>query len=81
MITKAANDYQKIKKFLLRLTHGENFRSSERWKDFIEMSFYEYLYEVGMFETADWKDGEAQKKARFRYLTALRSILTYYEQC
>ena len=63
--------------FAIEFTHSLDFKSvdSERWKAFIKMSFYEFLYEVGMFETDDWSDSEAQQNARERYLTALRLIL------
>ena len=77
VMKKAMKDYEKIRKYLLRLTHCDDFENSERWKAFIKMSFYEFLYEVGMFETDDWSDSEAQQKARERYLTALRLIMKY----
>ena len=72
-LKKAKDDYLKIRKYLLRLTHGENFRDTEQWSNFENMNFYEYLYEIGMFEdTDDINDEKVQQKARRRYLTALR---------
>ena len=41
------------------------------------MSFFDYLFEVGMFEEDTSKDDpEAQQKARERYLSALRCELS-----
>ena len=72
-LKKAKEDYLKIRKYLLRLTYGENFRETEQWSNFQKMDFYEFLYEVGMFgETDDVNDENAQQNARRRYLTALR---------
>ena len=75
VLKKAKLDYQKIRKFLQRLTHPEDYANSERWKNFEQMGFYEYLYEVGMLEEKKSKDDpEAQRKAKKRYLTALRCV-------
>ena len=73
-LNKAKADYEKIRKYLLRLTNESDYELSERWQKFVSLSFYEYLYEVGMLESDDWSDVEAQQKARARYLTALRLI-------
>lgn len=71
-IVKAAKkDYEKIRKYLLRITYGENFKSSSEWKTFKSLSFNEFLYEVGMLEGL-LNDETAITKARARYLTALR---------
>ena len=76
VLKKATHDYQKIKKYLQRLTHPEDFANTTRWKEFVEMSFFEFLYHVGMFdEDASEDDPEAQQKARDRYLSALRCEL------
>ena len=73
VLKKAKQDYQKIRKYLQRLTHPEDFVNTTRWKEFIEMSFFDFLYHVGMFEEEDCEeDPEAQQRARNRYLTALR---------
>ena len=37
--SKAKYDYKKIKKYLLRMTHGENFKESESFKNFHSISF------------------------------------------
>ena len=66
-------DYLKIRKFLLRMTHGENFREEEKWKTFKNISFYDFLSEVGMFQSGeDVQDPKCQLKAKQRYLNALR---------
>ena len=48
-VNVAKEDYKKIRKFLLRLTHGSGFQESLRWKEFLSMDFYQFLFEVGMF--------------------------------
>ena len=68
---KAKYDYKKIKKYLLRMTHGENFKESESFKNFQKLSFHQFLYEVGMFDANDLA-GKNVEKARRRYLNALR---------
>ena len=51
----------------------EKFENEEKWKKFKQLSFYEFLYQVGIFEKEDeCKDKNAKLKARKRYLTALR---------
>ena len=75
VLKKAKLDYQKIRKYLQRLTHSEDYATSERWEYFQQLDFYEYLFEVGMFEEEKSKDDpEAQRKAKERYLTALRCV-------
>ena len=70
---KAKRDYFRIRKYLLRLTHSDEFREDERWKNFEAMSFNEFLFNVGMFESGkDIHDNTAFQTARSRYLTALR---------
>ena len=72
-LKKAKSDYSKIRKFLLRLTYGSNFDKEDRWKKFKELNFYEYLFEVGMFDKGkEPSDKDAREKARKRYLSALR---------
>ena len=72
-LKQAKEDYRKIRKYLLRLTHGENFKDQEKWLNFVNLSFYEFLQEVGMFKpTDDIQDEDAKHNARQRYLTALR---------
>lgn len=73
ILRKAKTDYEKIRKYLLRLTNDSDYENSDRWQKFVSMSFYQYLYEVGMFdEKDDCNDEEAKQRARDRYLTALR---------
>ena len=38
-LMKSKFDYKKDKKFLLRMTHGENFKESESLKNFQKLSF------------------------------------------
>ena len=79
IVKKAKADYEKIRKFLLRLTSAPKFENTLEWEKFIKMSFFQFLYEVGMFgESDDWTDVEAQRRARARYLTALRLIVNIY---
>ena len=74
-LKKAKADYEKIRKYLLRLTNDSDYENSDRWQKFVSMSFFQYLYEVGMFDSEDSvSDVEAQQRARDRYLTALRLI-------
>ena len=75
-VNKARVDYEKIRKFLLRLTSVPDYENTKEWAFFINLSFYEFLFEVGMFDTINWRsDAEAQQRARDRYLTALRLIV------
>jgi len=68
-IKQAKKDYKKIRKYLLRLTHVEDFKESERWKSFIKFSFNE----IGMVKDGkDASDMEALKEARIHYINALR---------
>ena len=72
-LKKANEDYNKIRKYLLRLTDGETFKDQEQWKNFLNFSFDEFLYEVGMFpKDKDITDKTALANARERYFTALR---------
>ena len=72
-LKQAKDDYLKIRKYLLRLTYGENFKNQEQWLNFVNLSFYEFLQEVGMFKpNEDSQNEEARHNARQRYLTALR---------
>ena len=72
-IKKAKLDYKKIRKYLLRLTNGDDFDKDKKWINFKEMPFYKYLFEVGMFEAGKNQDDKiACEVARKRYLTALR---------
>ena len=50
VLKKAKNDYQKIRKYLQRLTHPQDYTNTKRWQEFVEMSFFKFLYHVGMFE-------------------------------
>ena len=72
-IKQAKKDYKKIRKYLLRLTHAEDFKESDRWKSFIKLTFNEFLYEIGMVKDGkDANDMEALKEAKTRYINALR---------
>ena len=70
----AEDDYKKIRKYLLRMTHGDDFDQSEQWKEFCQMDFNEFLFEVGMFgqDLTQKDDVKELQKAKARYLTALR---------
>ena len=72
-LSKAKKDYRKIRKYLLRLTHGEDFKASDDWKFFKNMTFNMFLYHVGMFREGRVIDDQSEiELARHRYLTALR---------
>jgi len=72
-LKQAKKDYKKIRKYLLRLTHAEDFKESDRWKSFIKLTFNEFLYEIGMVKDGkDANDMEALKEAKTRYINALR---------
>ena len=43
-IKQAKKDYKKIRKYLLRLTHAEDFKESDKWKCFIKLTFNEFLH-------------------------------------
>ena len=70
-LKKAKYDYKRIKKYLLRITNGDKFKESESWKSFRNLSFNQFLYEVGMLDEKDLL-GNRIIKAKERYLNALR---------
>ena len=66
-IKKAKDDYAKIRKYLLRLTHGENCLTQEAWSNFCLLDFYEFLYEVGLLQKpAHLSNDEEKSLARNR---------------
>ena len=70
VLKKLKADYSKIRKYLLRMTSGENFSDEEKWKNFKDLSFYDFLEEVGMFEMGeDVSKQEFQEKAKARYVS------------
>ena len=74
-VEKAKADYLKIRKYLLRLTNQADWEATETWPQFLQMSFQEFLYAVGMYEegaTFDETNKESFDEAKCRYLTALR---------
>ena len=72
-LKQAKKDYKKIRKYLLRLTHAEDFKESDKWKCFIKLTFNKFLYEIGMVEDGkDSNDMKAVEKAKERYTNALR---------
>ena len=72
VVKKAKKDYSKIKKYLLRISSGENYQNGLKWRQFTAFTFKQFLYEAGMFEDSDFNDPDKLAKARERYLTALR---------
>ena len=70
-LKQAKADYKKINKYLLRLTNGDDFKNSEKWKTFQKWSFNQFLYEIGMIDEKTYDD-KAMQNARSRYLNALR---------
>ena len=74
LLKKAKDDYMKIRKYLLRFSHEMVDMDPKKIEKFKSLSFYEFLYEVGMFEEGqDSSNLRFQQKAKERYLTALRS--------
>ena len=70
VLKAAKEDYMKIKKYLIRLTHAENFRETIQWKTFCSLGFFDFLYELGFLESLT--DDESKVEARNRYFNALR---------
>ena len=50
VLKRAKADYQKIQKYLLRLTYKEDYHQSPEWKQFKLLTFEEFLIAVGMVE-------------------------------
>ena len=66
-LKKAKDDYAKIRKYLLRLTHEKDCQTEEAWSNFCLMDFYEFLYEIGMLEKpAQLSNDEEKASARNR---------------
>ena len=73
-------DLLKIKKFLIRQTYSENgsFQECSNFKDLTNLTFMQFLFEVGMFET-DKKLKQCSKnekaKAYERYINAISASI------
>jgi hypothetical protein len=51
VISKRTKDLSKIKKYLIRQTFTEeNLESSENWKKLKQLTFLDFIFQVGMFE-------------------------------
>ena len=73
LLKKAKDDYMKIRKYLLRFSHEMSDMDPAKVEKFNRLTFYEFLYEVGMFEDGqDPTNKVFQQIAKERYLTALR---------
>ena len=73
LLKKAKEDYMKIRKYLLRFSHEMSDMDPVKVEKFKSLTFYEYLYEVGMFEEGQHSSNKVfQQQAKERYLTALR---------
>ena len=70
-LIKAKHDYKKIKKYLLRMTHGENFKQSENFQKFQKLSFRQFLFELGMFDVKDVFGTDFESKAALLKCSAL----------
>ena len=55
------------------MTSNSHLEECQNWEKFKSMNFKQFLIECGMLKTADAEDENAFKKAKDRYLTALRS--------
>ena len=72
-LKEAKKDYQRVRKYLLRITHGDNFKQSDEWKYFQQLTFNQFLFQVGMFKDEKSTNDENRiKEARSRYLKAIR---------
>ena len=73
-VSQRKADLKKIKKFLIRKTYSENKEESEDFKVFKKTTFFQFLFDVGMFgkkkniETLSLKEKETGYQ---RYLNAL----------
>ena len=73
LLKKAKDDYMKIRKYLLRFSHEMSEMDPVEVERFKSFTFYDFLYEVGMFEEGQNSSNKVfQQKAKERYLTALR---------
>jgi hypothetical protein len=73
-VSQRKSDLKKIKKFLIRHTYSETKEESEQFKKFKEITFLQFLFDVGMFEekTTIETMSEKDKDAGYRrYLNAL----------
>ena len=58
---------------MLRISHEMDQMEAESVEKFKSYTFFEFLYEVGMFEDGESKSNpQSQQKAKERYLNALR---------
>ena len=75
VIKERKKDLNKIVNYLIRQTHVEkNLNDSDTWKTLEKMTFWEFLFEVGMFSVnkklEDCTEKE-KKHAKLRYLNAI----------
>ena len=74
-VKKCKDDLDKIVKYLIRQTYAErNISDSENWKNFQKLSFWEFLYEAGMFDTDKNLHNSREEdrlQAKQRYYNAL----------
>jgi hypothetical protein len=49
-VRQRKSDLKKIKKFLIRQTYSESKEESEQFKTFKKSTFFQFLFDVGMFE-------------------------------
>jgi hypothetical protein len=73
-LAKRKSDLTKIKKFLIRQTYSEDKDESERSKAFKTTTFYEFLFNVGMFKegkTVEQLSNTDKRIGYQRYINAL----------
>ena len=73
MLKKSKHDFNKVRKYILRMTSDAHLEECPNWDKFKSMNFKQFLIESGMLKINDEDNDEAFKKAKTRYLTALRS--------
>ena len=70
---KAMKDFNRVRKFILRMTSDAHLEDCPKWKKFKSMTFKQFLIESGMLKEENKENEEEIQKARSRYLTALRA--------
>ena len=73
VIKKAKHDFNKVRKFILRMTSDAHLEECPNWEKFKSFDFNQFLIQSGMLKESEEESKEAFLKAKARYLTALRS--------
>ena len=57
ILKRANHDFNKVRKYILRMTSDSHLEECENWEKFKSMNFKQFLIECGMLKTADAEDG------------------------